>query len=513
MKAGDFVGRNFPGTQAGLDAAIAYCSSNGGYLQVGPGLESTIPTSTIPAGVCMVRADSSGFTISKSLFLRSATEGLNGVTDPSIYSDQTLSLATKGANYAQKSMDIVQRFSDSTSAANLSLNVAHFINRYGVLGVGGGDFETGIAVGAYSEHRGNSVITGSMYGAENASTMYSGGSIVNAFGSLNTAQITSGANAKITTARGLQALARGAGSSAGQITTAIAGDFIAGLQNTSSVTITDAIAGQFQGIKDGGVTGSIANAYGIKVGTINMGTVNNYGIRVIGASGGSGNNYGISVEGGKAFFADSLTSNGSGRVAGDWNVGNANTGTTSGTLRVYGGSSGTTSQRILLLRNNTTDMALQANGTAEFLQYNHNLAFGTPAGTTFAVMNNAGQLRIGDGNVATHDIETLHSGLISDSLRVNKGLYLGGQFLTKILRASASLNFDLTAVVSQDLTITVTGAVDGDQVSLGVPNGSITADTAFFAWVSGADTVTVRAYRLAGTPNPASGTFKVTVFQ
>lgn len=81
----------------------------------------------------------------------------------------------------------------------------------------------------------------------------------------------------------------------------------------------------------------------------------------------------------------------------------------------------------------------------------------------------------------------------------------------RILSVTATLDFDLTSVASQDLTVTVTGAVVGDVVSLGVPNGSVTADTMFFGWVSAADTVKVRAFRIAGTPNPASGTFRVMV--
>ena len=88
---------------------------------------------------------------------------------------------------------------------------------------------------------------------------------------------------------------------------------------------------------------------------------------------------------------------------------------------------------------------------------------------------------------------------------------LGG--MTQVLKATATLDFDLTAVVSHTLTITVTGAALNDPVALGVPNGSVTADTLFWAWVSGTDTVSVRAMRLAGTPNPASGTFSVLVFK
>lgn len=79
--------------------------------------------------------------------------------------------------------------------------------------------------------------------------------------------------------------------------------------------------------------------------------------------------------------------------------------------------------------------------------------------------------------------------------------------------ATAALNFDLTAVATQDLTVTVTGAALSDTVTLGVPNASLTADTLFWAWVSSADTVTVRAMRIAGTPNPASGTFRVDVWR
>lgn len=87
----------------------------------------------------------------------------------------------------------------------------------------------------------------------------------------------------------------------------------------------------------------------------------------------------------------------------------------------------------------------------------------------------------------------------------------GWSFLAHSHSHSASLNFDLTAVASQDLTIGAPGAVLGDSVSLGVPNGSVTADTLFYAWVSATDIVTVRAMRIAGTPNPANGTFVVTV--
>lgn len=89
----------------------------------------------------------------------------------------------------------------------------------------------------------------------------------------------------------------------------------------------------------------------------------------------------------------------------------------------------------------------------------------------------------------------------------------GGATVTKILSATATLNFDLTALTVEDLTITVTGAADGDVVTLGVPNGSVTTSVQYSAWVSAADTVTVRARTSAIGENPASGTFRATVIK
>lgn len=83
------------------------------------------------------------------------------------------------------------------------------------------------------------------------------------------------------------------------------------------------------------------------------------------------------------------------------------------------------------------------------------------------------------------------------------------------LSGSATLDFgSIGAHAYEDLTITVTGATSGDVVSLGLPNGSVPADASFFAWVSAADTVTVRCFNIdGGTIDPASGLFKVKVFK
>ena len=81
------------------------------------------------------------------------------------------------------------------------------------------------------------------------------------------------------------------------------------------------------------------------------------------------------------------------------------------------------------------------------------------------------------------------------------------------LTGSATLDFPSTlTLLSADLTITVTGAADGDVVSLGVPNAAVNANTSYSAWVSASNTVTVRFNNYSsGTVNPASGSFKVFV--
>lgn len=87
------------------------------------------------------------------------------------------------------------------------------------------------------------------------------------------------------------------------------------------------------------------------------------------------------------------------------------------------------------------------------------------------------------------------------------------QKLVRSLNGSASLNFGSTAAQSSaDLTITVTGAADGDPVILGVPNAAVNANSCYTAWVSATNTVTVRFNNYSsGSIDPGSATFKVTV--
>lgn len=91
---------------------------------------------------------------------------------------------------------------------------------------------------------------------------------------------------------------------------------------------------------------------------------------------------------------------------------------------------------------------------------------------------------------------------------------VNGTEMKKILSATAVLDFPntLSGTVS-DLTVTVLGAVSGDVVSIGVPSASATASSVYSAWVSAADTVTIRHAAIGADSNPASGTFRVTVFK
>ena|SRR5688572_9837721 len=85
--------------------------------------------------------------------------------------------------------------------------------------------------------------------------------------------------------------------------------------------------------------------------------------------------------------------------------------------------------------------------------------------------------------------------------------------IAKTLTGTATLNFGSVASLGNEtLTITVTGAADGDVVSIGVPNGSMTAGLVFTSWVSASNTVSVQCYNSTVAPiDPASGTFRASV--
>ena len=91
----------------------------------------------------------------------------------------------------------------------------------------------------------------------------------------------------------------------------------------------------------------------------------------------------------------------------------------------------------------------------------------------------------------------------------------GGTPIVKILSASATLDFPATtAGTSSLLTISVTGVAIGDVVSIGIPFASLGNNTAYAAWISAANTVTVR-FQNSSSANidPGAGVFRVAVMK
>ena len=103
----------------------------------------------------------------------------------------------------------------------------------------------------------------------------------------------------------------------------------------------------------------------------------------------------------------------------------------------------------------------------------------------------------------------------TDSLTVDVYASTAWRNIPNGIRNQATLDFgNTTAQTSADLTITVTGAAVGDVVMLGTPNAAVNANSAYTAWVSATDTVTVRFNNYSsGAIDPASGTFKVYVIK
>jgi hypothetical protein len=129
------------------------------------------------------------------------------------------------------------------------------------------------------------------------------------------------------------------------------------------------------------------------------------------------------------------------------------------------------------------------------------------ASTTAA---SSGQIKLAEGTALTTP-EDGNLNYVANNLQFTEGSTV--YTLAKTLTATATLNFDLTAVNYEDLTMTVTGAVSGDVVAIGVPAGAVVADVTYFGWVSGADTVSIRCSRVGGggAADPASGTFRASV--
>ena len=113
----------------------------------------------------------------------------------------------------------------------------------------------------------------------------------------------------------------------------------------------------------------------------------------------------------------------------------------------------------------------------------------------------------------THVIGVNSSNAIGE-IGVGDGIKFSAGFLgLDSYRTIAIMDFPNTsAQSSSDLTSTVTGAVAGSPVLLGVPNDSVVANTSYSAWVSSTNTVTVRFNNYSSSSaNPASGSFYLIV--
>lgn len=143
------------------------------------------------------------------------------------------------------------------------------------------------------------------------------------------------------------------------------------------------------------------------------------------------------------------------------------------------------------------------------------------AGFVFGVYNSGSGVITIDPNAA-ETVRTPNGAAATTTLAQGQGMMLMcdganwdavGMTPPQRLTGSASLDFASIAVNSYaDLTITVTGATVGSVVSLGAP-ATIPANVHFFAWVSAADTVTVRCVNndAVSAADPAAGTYRVTV--
>jgi hypothetical protein len=122
-------------------------------------------------------------------------------------------------------------------------------------------------------------------------------------------------------------------------------------------------------------------------------------------------------------------------------------------------------------------------------------------------------------NVATYsDVPTTYTpsaplSLAGGGLSIN-----GGATITKLLSATASLDFGATAAGTCDsLTVSISGAADGDPVILGIPNALAASDTyqSFYGFVSSSGVVTVKRCNLTNATtalsNPSAATVRVTV--
>jgi hypothetical protein len=185
-----------------------------------------------------------------------------------------------------------------------------------------------------------------------------------------------------------------------------------------------------------------------------------------------------------------------------------------GTLTLAAGSSLVTSgaNSVTLTTGGATNVTLPTTGTLATLAGAEALTNKSINGNT--ITNGTGTLTLGAGSSlitsATNAITLTSTGATNVTLPTTGTLLAG-------LSGSEAIDFaDTPANSSTDVVLgtVFTGAVAGDAVVLGVDPASVPADGTFMAWVSAANTVTVRfANNNGAARNPASGTFTVKIIK
>lgn len=159
-------------------------------------------------------------------------------------------------------------------------------------------------------------------------------------------------------------------------------------------------------------------------------------------------------------------------------------------------------------------------GAADYAAFKTSLSLNSVENTalsTWAGSSNITTLGTLTGNLNVNGKATTTAA--TGAIATEGSLTIGaGTAITKHLSASASLDFpSIAANACQELTITVTGAADGNTVSLGIPNALASASStlAWSGWVSAANTASVRVCQVAATAtsDPAAATIRADVWQ
>lgn len=171
---------------------------------------------------------------------------------------------------------------------------------------------------------------------------------------------------------------------------------------------------------------------------------------------------------------------------------------------------------ILFAPNSTERMRIKSAGDVRFLNTVYIGGLGTTptaklhlaAGTTAA---SSGPIKLTEGSNPTSAEDGIIN-YVSNNVTFTETTTV--YTLAKTLTNTATLDFGSTAAgAATDLTITVTGATDGDPCSCGPIAASVPNNGSFTCWVSSTNTVTVRFTNndLTNAKDPASGTFRASV--